>query len=168
MPFIDPKKLTGKVIGDWGWSLDSLVAEEQPDAAMAGMEGGAEGELPPEMAAMAGGASPEEMGTPGMAEMPSGRAIPSSVAQNAISLLRNPGEQVGMGGMSAFAQAANPINLLQTQGLPPTVRGAGQQAGQTTNPRGLNRGGKVNTNIPNNTAYSAEGNIMNRANNIQR
>jgi hypothetical protein len=63
---------------------------------------------------------------------------------------------------SGFQQAASPIDLLSAGGLPPTVKGA------QTNPRGLNMGGKVNTNIPVNQNYTPEGQMANQASNLQR
>jgi hypothetical protein len=164
MPFVDPKKLTGKILGTWGWSMDAIAAEEQdmaPEDPMAmGAEGamppGAEGEMDPAMAAaMGGGEAPQGL--------PTGRAISPDVAQSALAMLRQPGEQIS-GGPSAFAQMSSPINLLQTSGMPPTPAGVGK----TSNPRGMNRGGKVNTNIPINQSYDVSSKLANRANNIQR
>lgn len=166
LPFIDPKRLTGKVISDWGWSMDSIAAaeEEMPPAEGMPMEGeegsvppGAEGELPPELMAMMGG---DQGGQP----MPGGKGIPSSVATNAIAMLRKPGEPTGAG-PSPFSQMSGPVNLLNTSGMPPTPQGVGK----TSNPRGMNRGGKVNTNIPLNQGYTDPASqLANRAGNIQR
>jgi hypothetical protein len=164
LPFVDPKRLTGKVINEWGWSMDSIAASEEEVAPEEGMpmegeemEGGEEG-LPPELAALAGGGAPQAQA------MPAGKQIPANVATNAISMLRNPGEAMA-GGPSPFAQMSNPVNLLQTSGLPPTAVGVGK----TTNPRGLNRGGKVNTNIPLNQSYNdVASTLANKAGNIQR
>jgi hypothetical protein len=77
---------------------------------------------------------------------------------------------------SGFSQANLPINLLQ-QGPPPTVKGipAGggpgyRPAGKTTNIRGLNRTGKLNTN----TSLNRDGNsnpesaLLKSVHNIQR
>lgn len=167
LPFIDQQKLTGRVIDSWGWDLDSILAKDdekgagamnEMDPAMVG------GQMPPEMLAalqqQPGGA---EMGaqTPGV----QGRTIPTNVLRGALALLRKPGEAgVNAGGASAFAQFSNPVDLLKGGSLPPTTKGV---KGQTTNPRGFNRGGAVNTNIPNDTNYSTESNLLNRSFNIQ-
>jgi hypothetical protein len=63
-----------------------------------------------------------------------------------------------------MSELGAPINLLQSGALPPTVSGVGQ----TTNPRGMNRSGKVNTNIPISKNYSGESQLLNQAANIQR
>jgi hypothetical protein len=63
------------------------------------------------------------------------------------------------------AQARNPINLLRTKGLPPTVKGVAKQ--KTSNPRGLNRGGRVNTNIPMKQTTDEGSRILNRTFNLQ-
>jgi hypothetical protein len=71
---------------------------------------------------------------------------------------------------SPFAEAAGPINLAQNVGaLPPTVAGVASGGGmfEGANPRGLNRTGKVNTNISLNKKSSEESNILNRTYNTQ-
>ena len=96
--------------------------------------------------------------------------IPRDVLQNALSMLRNPQEALAQagaaGGASPFGEASNPINLLNSRGAPPTPRGI--PAPQTSNPRGMNRGGKVNTNVASNKKTSTESNLLNRAASIQR
>ena len=171
LPFIDQRKLTAKVLGDWGWSLDTIAqsSDQQGTQGMQGMPGmpgmvpGQPG-MPQDMGAMAamgmaGGMPPQ--GQPA----PQTTAISPAVIQRALAMMRRPGEEEEAQG-SAFGQAGIPINLLQG-GIPPTVRGA---AGGPGNIRGHNRGGKVNTNIPTNAKHNAnpESALQNRALNIQR
>ena len=150
LPFVDPEKLTSKVLHSWDWSLDSVTKKEEPQ--MPGMPGmpGAEGQeagMPPE------GSPPG--GAPGMPNIQGGE-IPQNIIDSALAKL-------GPGGAAGFQEAGAPINLLPTSGeVPPTA----PTLGETTNPRGLNRGGKVNTNVPTKD-YPIEGNIANQANNLQ-
>ena len=157
LPFVDPRKLTQKVLTDWNWSLDSVTkseGEEQP------MQIGPDGQpLPPQSAE---GLPPEMAG----AEMPeppgfSGSQISPEVAQSALALLRG-----GEGNQpSPFAQAASPINLLTSLNSPPT---APRIPLPTTNSRGFSRGGKVNTSALNiNQNSNPESALMNRASSIQ-
>lgn len=156
LPFVDPRKLTQKVLVDWNWSLDSVTkaeGEEQP------MQIGPDSQpLPPQGTE---GLPPEMMG----AEMPeppafNGSMISPEVAQGALALLRG-----GEGSQpSPFAQAASPINLLAA-GAPPT---APRIPLATTNSRGLNMGGKVNTNLNMNQNSNPESALLNRVGNIQR
>jgi len=145
MPFVDPQKLTSKVLHSWNWSLDSLIKKEEPPQMQEGM-------LPEEEMAGAEQQGPQ-------LPMVEGGEVPEDVIQGAMALLG--GGQAPEG--SPFAEAGAPINLLDSQGaLPPTA----PKLGKTTNPRGLNRGGKVNTNIPT-RAYPREGSEANQAANIQ-
>lgn len=183
LPFVDPRKLTTKVLADWNWSLDSIAksAEDQeenpvgPDGQPIGMDGqplppeqGApegmpmEG-MPPEMAAMMGGGMPAPMPTG-----PTSSVVSPNVLSQALSMLRTPGDSSA----SPFAQAGAPINLLEKAGGPPTAKGIPKGRGGpgfTSNPRGFNRklGGKVNTNISMNGNSNPESALMNRTFNIQ-
>lgn len=158
LPFIDPRKLTAKVIQPWGWNLDNISQQEgQLD-----VSGG-----PPDIApSPADGMLPPMGGTPSMEvdqdgqQLPQFTQIPSSVLSGALSMLRKPGEEV-----SPFAQAGAPIDLLAAGGLPPTVRGVPMP---TTNPRGFNRGGRVNTDVSRGGHTNPEAQLENRASNIQR
>ena len=160
LPFVDPQKLTQKILVDWNWSLDSVVkGEDAPDPAM-GPDGqpmvGPDGQpIPAEdpMAALTGGA-------PELAAPPAGTTnISPDVARQALAMLR------GGATPPAFAQAASPINLLN-QGMPPT---APRLALPTSNPRGMNMGGKVNTNTsPSKINSNPESQLMNRASSLQR
>lgn len=174
LPFVDPKKLTSKVLHSWNWNLDSVVkAEEGVPGGTPGLPGPGvpgPGGLPPELMAMMGGQQPggdgaqiEEPG-PGLPALNGSGDIPMSVIQAAISgVPAEAGVQLPQG----MSEASSPINLLQNSGgLPPTV--PGPAVGGTTNPRGMNRGGKVNTNIPMGNNSTPEGSVANQAANIQR
>jgi hypothetical protein len=171
LPFVDIRKLTARVISEWGWSLDSIEKSEEEMAAeqqggMPGEEGmeGGEGGMPPELAAMMGGGAPGGAPGGGMPqEIPPGtQNIPAGVLEEALAMLRRPGETSA--GQSPFAELSRPVNLLQQPGIPPTAKGVPRDH----NLRGHNRGGKVNTNIPVNNNYSTESQLLNRAFNIQR
>lgn len=142
MPFIDPKKLVSKILEDWNWSLDSVSQDEAPPM--------------PEQAEP--GASPVDQLTD---EPQGGTQFDPGVLEQALGMLR--GGDVPSPQQGGFAQAASPIDLLQAGGLPPTVKGVG-----TTNPRGLNMGGRVNTNIPLGNNATPEGSMANRASSLQR
>ena len=143
MPFVDPRKLVSKVLEDWNWSLDSVTADEQPAVDPMAEQGEP-------------GGSPTDQLTQ---EMPTGTEIDPNVLGSALGMLRGKKpEQAG-----GFQQASSPIDLLMAGGLPPTVKGAG-----TTNPRGMNMGGKVNTNIPMGNNSTPEGQMANRASSLQR
>ena len=152
LPFVDPRKLTSKVLQSWSWNLDSIAQAEQPQALPPGAEG-AETGLPPELAGLLppGGAPPT---SPSLPPGITGGEVPDDILKQAISLL---------GGESGFSEAASPINLLEAGGLPPTVPGVGGGA----NTRGLNRGGKVNTNVATNKTSTPEGNLFNQVQNLQ-
>ncbi len=178
---IDLRKLIGKTITNWGMSIDSISSEQEApemDPAMAGMEG-MEGMDPAALAEMgmdpaalqammAGGGAPEQSEGPG--QLFRGKMIPSEISQSALSLLRKPGEAAA-GGQSPFSQMSSPQNLLQA-GMPPTAKGvpsASGGPGPRGNMRGLNRKGKVDTNISTGAHNSSvESNLLNRSFNIQR
>lgn len=185
LPFVDPKKLTAKVLTDFGWNLDGVVAAEEepgqeqlgPDGQpMApGMEGamppGAEGAMPPGME----GAMPQ--GEPAAPEQLQTKSIPPEVLMGALRILGGNPQQAAAAS-SAFSEASNPINLLQG-GPPPTVKGVSagggpgpgnyRPAGKTTNPRGMNRSGKLNTNNGNRDMNSnPESELMKNVHNVQR
>lgn len=163
LPFVDPKKLTARILGDFGWSIDSIEQSEQaagPEEGQPGMPMGPEGAMPPQP-----GAQPMDVGQ----GVPPTTAIPPDVLRGALDMMHGGGQEA-----SPFMQAASPINLLQG-GMPPTVPGipAGGKGGpgpgsKTTNLRGHNMGGKVNTNINQNGKSNPESALMNRTFNIQR
>jgi len=170
LPFVEPRKLTSKLLHDWNWSLDAIAkAEEEQQMPPEGMppEGG---EMSPEMMAMmqqqAGGEAPG--GEVGL-EPPAlnGKQIPPEVLKGALSMLRKGGESphAAMAGKNAFAEAGMPINLLASGAAPPTAKGISLP---TSNPRGMNRGGKVNTNVAMKPGPSEDSKLANRALNIQK
>jgi hypothetical protein len=118
LPFVDPQKLTQKILVDWNWSLDSVAkGEDQTQQAQPGAVGpdgqpmvGPDGQpvqAPPEAA---GPAMPP--GLPPMGPMSGGtQNIPPGVAKNALAMLQG-GGQGGPLPRSSFAQANVPINLI--------------------------------------------------------
>ena len=166
LPFVDPQKLTQKVLMDWDWSLDSVVKAEDPNqgapgGAPIGPDGqpavGPDGQpiAPPQGAGITPGA-------PTVAPPPQGTVnITPDVAKNALAMLHgNAGRQP--------PQSAP----MQLPGVPGAV-GAAPMAARiplpTTNSRGANRGGRVNTNTSIHSINSnPESQLMNRASSLQR
>jgi len=142
MEFIDQQKLTSKVLHKFDWDMESLIKKE--GSAMPGLEG-----LPGAGEGLPGAAT---SGIPAT----SGGQIPSSTINQAVNML---GGQLPEGG-SQFSEASSPIDLLNGVALPPTAAGIG-------NTRGLNRGGKVDTNIPTKGGSSADDNIASQSQNLQ-
>ena len=195
LPFVDPQKLTSKVITDWGWSLDTISKpEDAPAAASAvGPDGqplppplGQDGNpLPPAVTGLPPGGAPAGM-PPGMPPMgmPQPGAdgsggpgfsglIPRSSLHSVISHLRRTGEHYGSGG-SGFSQFQNPINLLLNGGVPPTPKGVPtidkSKHSVMPNIAGHNRkvGGKVDTNVPTGDKNaSVQSSILTRAFSLQ-
>jgi len=149
LPFIDPRKLTAKMLYDWNWSLDAVSKSEEEEPGMTGMPGEEEPGMAP------GG--PAEM-LAGGPEMKTSQ-IPPHVLDAVMGMMGKKGD----GGQSPFAEAAGPINLLQAGGMPPTPKGVAP----TSNPRGFNRGGKTNTNIPINNTSDPASELAKRAFSIQ-
>ena len=153
LPFIDPQKLTSRVIADWGWSLDG-VTKAQEDIA-AGTPTGPDGmPLPqigpdgkPVVTSSAGATPPAGVMTALPAGMPPGLAgsmqpglpggpIPgggmggpgfqSLIPRSALRNVVSHLRRTGEtynSGGSNYSQFANPINLLTGGGIPPTVAG---------------------------------------------
>lgn len=181
LPFVDPKKLTSKVLRDWNWNLESISNDPdgtgQPQDQMMGPDGMPMqgGELPPEMMGAQQGLPPEMMGMAPQGPQIEAGNVPPEVLQQVMQLMGTP--QVGIKGQpSGFAEAGGPINLLQA-GPPPTVKGVPSAGGgpgpgrgmrQTTNPRGHNRTGRVNTNINVNKNSNPTSALLNRTFNLQR
>jgi len=173
LPFVDPQKLTQKVLQPWSWNLDTIAKNDQnPQAPQVGPDGQPvpqDGSQGPGVAAPGGAPTggPEGLPTGGPPQVPTpsfnGSQIPPQVAQGALAMLRG---GMGTAAPSPFAQASGPINLLQMGATPPT---AARIPLPTTNTRGMNRGGKVNTNTAlhghNSNPESA---LANRAASIQR
>jgi hypothetical protein len=193
LPFIDPQKLTSRVIADWGWSLDGItkpdeaMGQEQidpatgqpipqdPNAMAAPAQAmppqGAVPPMPPGMPPMGAPPAGDGMGGPGYG----GGLIPRSALRHVVSHLRRTGENYGGQGNN-FAQLNSPINLLNNGGLPPTPKGVptidkSKQGVIMPNMAGHNRkpGGKVNTNIKSKDRNASVGSsVLNRTFNIQR
>lgn len=186
LEFIDPKKLITKTLQPWGWDLESLMAEaQQPGMGAVGPDGqplppGAGQMVGPDGQPIPGGMPP----SPQMGPAPlSLSGVSPDIAQQTMAMLGTPG--VKFAGASPFAEANSPINLLAAGAMPPTVKGApgtvpgrggtgrggaGPAQRQKGNPRGHNRGGKVNTagtkmNSRNNS--SPESALLNRTFNLQ-
>ncbi len=106
LPFVDQRKLTAKVLGDWGWSLDSVAQSDQgapagagaPPAGMPGMPAGAPtgpgaaAAAIPGMPPMAPGGQPQDMGA--MAAMMGGGAPMGAPAGGPGAGQGGPGEQM--------------------------------------------------------------------------
>ena len=151
------------MLHDWSWDLESLkknkeqapppeqVPEQEQQPGQPGQEPQPQGELIP--------------GNPN--ETAGGSQIPADVAQKVLDMLGGGAGQGNAGeggGQSPFAELGSPVNLLKGGAVPPTPKGVLP----TTNPRGMNRGGKVNTNLPLKQTSSIESNLVNRALNIQK
>lgn len=175
LPFVDQRKLTSRVLQDWSWSLDSIAKSAEDEQA---------GMMPPEEEMPM---DPEMMDPsmmdPAMLEMMAGGApaqpgvstsnIPQNVATSALANLRAPGEVAPQAQKpSPFSSASIPVDLLKKGPVPPTVEGVKPSEkggpGKTTNTRGMNRTGKVNTNINMNGNSNPQSALMNRVFNLQR
>jgi hypothetical protein len=195
LPFIDPKKLTSKVLPDFGWNLDSITAAEpEAGAQQLGPDGqplpvGPDGQ--PLQAGMEGQAMPVGPDGQPMSVGPDGQPLPTGpeplpaglnnggvppeVLMSAMRMLGGSPSSASVAN-SGFSQASSPINLLQ-QGPPPTAKGipAGggpgyRPAGKTTNARGLNRNGRLNTNASLNRDGNSnpESTLLKSVHNLQR
>ena len=165
LPFVDPQKLTQKVLMDWDWSLDSVVKSEDPSqgapgGAPVGPDGqpavGPDGQpIPQDPNA---GTIP---GAPTVVPPPQGTVnITPDVAKNALAMLHgNAGRQP-------------PQAPMQLPGAPGAIGPAPMTARiplPTTNSRGMNRTGKINTNTsPSSINSNPESQLLNRATNLQR
>lgn len=161
LPFVDPQKLTSKVLHSWNWNLESLKKkEEQQQPQMPGAQG--EESIPPEVAAMMGqqgqqGAAMLEEEAGGPPNIGSGD-IPPGVIQQALAMLGDRGAEAP----PAFSEAGAPINLLEAGVMPPTAPGI------SSNPRGLNRGGNVNTQISMKAPNGDVAQLLNQANDVNK
>jgi len=161
LPFVDPQKLTQKILVDWNWSLDSVVkGEEDAGAPQLGPDGQP---MPPAgadpMAAMMGGA-------PEVPDLPMNTSnISPEIAQQALAMLRGGPTGTPAAAPSPFGQASSPINLMTAGGMPPT---ASRIPLPTTNSRGANRTGKVNTNTGTGSNSNPESALMNQSSSLQR
>ncbi len=156
LPFVDPQKLTSKVLRSWNWNLESLKKKEEqqmpgadPMAAMMGQDPNAMAGMPGMPPVAPGGEMmPEEEMLP---QLSSGEVPPEVIAQIGRGLPEEP----------AFAQAGMPIDLTQGSSLPPIAPNI------PANPAGFNRGGKVNTNINVKAPNGPEAQLLNQAANLQ-
>lgn len=165
MPFIDPLKLTSKILASgWNFSLDSVKKDEQaaPDAAAQPQDGTPAEQGAPQADAMAApGGAPAPQGAPapggpglmdmgamfggGASQQPPafdpGPLDPRALA-GALEILRRPGGP-SPGGISpfsaptAFGEASTPINLMGGS-PPPTVKGIPQSSSNPFVPAGRN------------------------------
>jgi hypothetical protein len=110
-----------------------------------------------DMSSMLGGGS--QQAAPSL-----GTLDPQALAQALALLGRSMPSQGGFDASSQFGEASMPIDISSAQ--PPTVRGVPRQS--KANPRGLNRTGKVNTNISQGNNSNPEAALMSRASSIQR
>lgn len=146
LPFLDPQKVTSKLLYDWNWDIESLKMAQEPQP---------EGLPLP-------GAEGEEVSETEESKLPSklaGGQISEDVAMKALALLGGDASSP-----SQFAEAKSPINLLKS-GTPPTAKSLPLPK---ANPRGLNKGAgsKVNTQIPLKAPNGPGAQIANRAANI--
>jgi len=169
LPFVDPRKLTSKVLQDWSWSLDSIAksAQDQSGQPAVGPDGqplppgatppGGPGGMPPpggapgpSMPPGGPGGMPPQPQAPQPPQAPQTKTLPPGVASKAMSMLRTSGDmqQPAAAASSPFTQASSPINLLNKGGNLPTPKGVpAGKAGtggpgftpKTTNLRGMNR-----------------------------
>lgn len=152
LPFVDPQKLTSKILHTWNWSLDSIVTKQE---AAPTMEEG------------------QSLPLDELQGMPTGLSqISPEVATKALEMMgyQGPNNFVNAGQQNPFAELSSPVDLGKSA-PPPTVAGIkGPQRMQmpTTNPRGLNRGGKVNTAVNLKQNANPESALMNRTFNINK
>jgi hypothetical protein len=188
LPFVDQRKLTSKVLTDWGWSLDSIAQSQDaqaaqgqgappqdPNAAAGGQppQGGQPQQSGPDLSALmaqAGGGQ----GQPSAQEstpMPQTQHIDPSVVQQALSMMRQPTPQGPGADSTGFSGASSPMDILGAQpGTAPTAGlGAAPTHGKTgPNQRGHNRGGKVNTTVSQHQQHSnPESALQTQSQNIQ-
>ncbi len=156
LPFVDPRKLTSKVLHSWNWSLDSVAKSGELSGTNPTTEEGAMRAQPIDPSMMGGSPIP----TSDVLPTGGGNSIPPEIFQGALAALSG-----GAGAPSQFGEASAPINLLGNNALPPTVS---KIPLPTSNLRGFNRGGNVNTNIPLKNTTSSESNLLGRASNIQK
>ncbi|MFA7301815.1 MAG: hypothetical protein WC069_05915 [Candidatus Shapirobacteria bacterium] len=168
LPFVDPQKLTQKVIQDWDWSLDSIVKGEDAQAEQQlAVDGQADPNAQDPMAAMMGGAD-QQGAIPQTQDLGTGPApatsnIPAGVAGNALAMLRGGAPQGAAVGGPIVPQS--PRDLFLSGGGNVSTR----VALPTTNTRGANRTGNVNTNTSAHSINSnPESQLMNRATSLQR
>ena len=148
LPFVDPEKLTSKLLFDWDWNLESISKGQEQEQL----------------------ADPNAMEGPPEFNQPMNSNIPPGMREKVMGMV----EGGGAAGMSPFAEAGAPIDLLKAGGPPPTPKGVsagggmGGPGGKTTNPRGHNMGGKVNTNVKLSDNSSMDSKLARDASSIQK
>ena len=152
LPEVDQRKLMEKVLHSYDWSLDS-VAIDQDEAQKAQEE---------QMAAMSGQQGQQELqGFNG--KIPgAGGAISADVMKKALGMLGGEAPPQGQ-----FAEASTPIDLTKQGGaMPPTARDISGSKSQ--NLRGLNKGGKVNTNPGSDSNGDDMARLLGKSQSLQR
>jgi len=149
LPFIDPKKLTSKVLFDWNWNIDTISKESTP-----------------QIPGQGGQANPNQLNPA------SGINVPGAVGGQPKGF--DPAVMAGadrlLGNVPQGQQPAQPI-ISGGQASAPSASPSGNKTLSTpsgANPRGLNRSGNVNTNISQKPTSSPESQLMNRALSIQK
>jgi len=157
LPFVDPRKLTSKILHSWNWSLESVAKKEEQEMPQEGMPGIPEGMPMPPPPGQEQVMMEEEGGIP---NIPNSGDIPPEVIEKAIAMLG--GQKAG----SPFAEAGAPIDLLKAGGMPPTAKGIPLK---TTNLRGMNRGGtgRIDTNIPTKAPNGDLAQLLNKSASLQ-
>jgi len=146
MPEVDQRKLIQRVLHSFDWSIDSVTNNPE--------EAGQQPMMPEEAGYQEMGGF--QNGVPG-----AGGDISPDVMKQALGMLG--GEESPQG---QFAEAALPIDLTQMGGaMPPTAKDIGGKAG---NSRGLNRGGKVNTNVNSNSNGDEMSRLLGRVQNTKQ
>ena len=174
LPFIDQKKLTKKVMQPWGWAMDSLMAEQQEPQAMSpeeqammeAQQGGMPEQMSPEDQMMASQDAQQAAITGGGT-----KSIPPQVLMEALGMINKGRSPSPMAATSPFSELSMPVNLANNMSTPPPTAGkipvgTGGPGKKTTNSRGHNRGGKVNTTISKGNTNTAEDRLVGRANTL--
>ena len=147
LPFVDLRKLAAKVLKPWKWTVESVSQEEQPQqGAVPGMMPGQDQMMPPG-------------GDAGLSAPPNLKNLPPEIVEQLMQ-----GLPAGPAQQNPFQELSSPVNLMNSP-VHPTARGIPQA---TANPRGLSRGGKVNSNLNINQNSTPESNLLNRVFNTQR
>ena len=161
LPFVDPQKLTQKILVDWSWALETITKGQDAPQPAVGPDGqpavGPDGQpIPQDPNA---GALPQ--GSPDLPVPQAGTTtISPDVAQNALAMLRG-----GAQGTPPPPQMGSPMGMPGMMVAPPTSR----VSLPTSNPRGLNKTGKVNTNTGIHAVNSnPESQLLNRASSLQK
>lgn len=103
------------------------------------------------------GPSEEEMAAMMAEQQPSVGEDLDPVSREALNILTG-----GINEVSPIAEMKKPVNLLKA-GSPPTSKGI-----PASNPRGMNRGGRVNTQVNQNSPSGAEAQLLSRASDINK